>query len=127
LEIDQRRADLKAEDSGLSKERSAIEEIILDEWITEGITGQRINGTLIGLLTELRCRVNSDVDEGDLKMTFDAHGLGWLIKAKVHAGSLTSAVKEMKGMGGVPEEVAALIHQNEVLSIRSYGLKPKGQ
>ena len=96
-----------------------VEQQILKEFETSGVSNVRINGELVYLHRQLWARAR-DGDKHALCAALRANGLGLFVEESCNTNSVSAYVREQDAQGiELPAGLAEVIEVTEVFSVRS--------
>ena len=115
VELDVRKRELEEELKGISEERAAIEEQLLDKWAEEGVQNMRVNGMTVYLHRQLWASVKPDEKSRAIDI-FEANGMKDMLS--VNTQTLSAWVREQEE-GGIPEAIKEILNTEERFAIRT--------
>lgn len=119
LEIDSAIASYNSRMDELKEERKELEEDLLEQFSTEGVSSLSVDGRIVYIHRQIWA---SAVEESYDKLvrTLRSLGLGEMVKPKINTQVLSAYVREQLTVeGGLNKKLAPLLKVSEVFSIRN--------
>ncbi len=112
--LEARKRALEEELEQVKKDRTAVEQLLLDRWADEGISSVNVDDPTMGRVNvhtrlDFYCNKRPEVSTDAICRTLEALGLGDMVAEQYNAARLKSWVKERVESDQVPDELAALL------------------